>query len=401
MLLLIAVANVSWYLWGHQTQPASAHPVDGNPLDRALAALTILFVDARIYPMFAFLFGYGMVQFARSREERGVPPQRVDRMLLRRHWWLIAFGAMHAALLFSGDVLGAYGLAGLLLGWLLFRRSDRAAAITVWSLVAVFVSVTVLGMMSAALLSLLPPEVLAADEGAEAFAVGPDLLNGQAVYWQSLLIRLGLWLAGTVGTVIGLAVPICVLFGWLAARKQWLEEPERHQGTLRTVAVWGILVGVLGALPQMLIYLDVLPVPDALSWSLAGLASVTGVAGGIGYAALFGLLARALRGRIPAALRPVAAVGRRSLTFYLLQSVIFAPLLAAWGLGLGPDFNTATAFALALGVWLLSLGLAEILERRNARGPAEVVLRRLTYGGDGRSSARGAGTTTPSDKEIP
>jgi uncharacterized protein len=334
-----------------------------------------------------------MVQFARSREERGVSPRGVDRMLLRRHWWLIAFGAVHGALLFSGDILGTYGLAGLLLGWLLFRRSDRAAAITVWSLVAVFVATTVLGLMSALLLSLLPPEALAAEGGAEAFAVGPDLLNGQAVYWQALLIRLGLWSAGTVGAVVSLTVPICIIFGWLAARRWWLEDPERNLRVLRLVAVWGILVGVLGALPQMLLYLDVLPVPDALSWSMTGLASMTGMAGGIGYAALFGLLARALRGRIPALLRPVAAVGRRSLTFYLLQSVVFAPLLAAWGLGLGPVFNTTTAFALAFGVWLLSLVLAEILERRNARGPVEMVLRRLTYGRDARVPARSTSTT--------
>ncbi|MCQ6405544.1 hypothetical protein NPM08_33530, partial [Bacillus cereus] len=77
----------------------------------------------RIYPMFAFLFGYGMVQFSRSRIARGIPEQVVDRMLRRRHAWLIVFGGIHAALLFAGDILGAYGLAGLILAAIFFRRS--------------------------------------------------------------------------------------------------------------------------------------------------------------------------------------------------------------------------------------------------------------------------------------
>jgi uncharacterized membrane protein YeiB len=46
---------------------------------------------------------------------------------------------------------------------------------------------------------------------------------------------------------------------------------------------------------------------------------------------------------------------------------------------MGSRINTAAAFGIALGAWLLSLILAVILERRGARGPAEVLLRRLTY----------------------
>lgn len=66
MLLLIACANSIWYLWGHEGSIGSAHPADGSALDKALQAVMAVAVDGRIYPMFALLFGYGMVQLARS-----------------------------------------------------------------------------------------------------------------------------------------------------------------------------------------------------------------------------------------------------------------------------------------------------------------------------------------------
>ncbi|MGO2360963.1 MAG: DUF418 domain-containing protein, partial [Brachybacterium tyrofermentans] len=78
--------------------------------------------------------------------------------------------------------------------------------------------------------------------------------------------------------------------------------------------------------------------------------------------------------------RALSAVGQRSLTFYLLQSLLLAPLMADWGLGLGVHLSTAGAVGIALLVWLLSLPLAAWMDSRSVRGPAEMLLRRLTYG---------------------
>ena len=46
-------------------------------------------------------------------------------MLLRRNAVLVVFGFVHAALLYFGDFLAAYGLAGMLATAELLRRSDR------------------------------------------------------------------------------------------------------------------------------------------------------------------------------------------------------------------------------------------------------------------------------------
>ncbi|MBK0417960.1 DUF418 domain-containing protein [Leucobacter sp. CSA1] len=387
MLLLIAVANVSVYLWGHDTPLYTNHPVDGDGIDLVLSVIGILFVDARIYPLFAFLFGYGMVQFAMSRHVRGVRPEAVRSMLWRRHWWLLAFGFAHAALLFAGDILGAYGLAGLVLTAALFWRSDRAVRITAWILLGLFSVAVLLSLAAAAAVGLLlPPEAQAliagagTGDGAGGFGdlSNADLLNGIPGYGWALLVRIGLWLVATPATVLALLVPACILLGWLAARHRWLEVPGSRI-RLGAVAAWGLAIGTLGAAPPALIHLGVLPALEPVAWGLMPLDQLAGVAGGVGYAALFGALGVRLRGRSPAGVRAIAAVGRRSLSCYLLQSVVFAPLLAAWGFGLGSRIGTAAAFAIALAVWLLSVALAVMLERRGARGPAEALLRRLTY----------------------
>ena len=86
-------------------------------------------------------------------------------------------------------------------------------------------------------------------------------------------------------------------------------------------------------------------------------------------------------------LRALEAGGQRSLSCYLAQSVVFAALLPAWTLGLGARWTVAQAALLAVGVWLALMLVAAASARVGYRGPAEVLLRRLTYGRPSRSRA--------------
>src|SRR3954447_878793 len=59
MLLFIALANASGVVSGGVT----AGPPSGS-LERLLAIVMFAFVHARAYPVFAVMFGYGLVQLA-------------------------------------------------------------------------------------------------------------------------------------------------------------------------------------------------------------------------------------------------------------------------------------------------------------------------------------------------
>ncbi|GAA3838916.1 DUF418 domain-containing protein [Brevibacterium ammoniilyticum] len=394
MLCLIAIANVSVYLWGTQAATSlSGHPASGSLLDRVLSVLTILFVDGSIYPMFAFLFGYGIVQFSRNRAAVGDDPRTITAMLLRRNLWLVVFGVLHAALLFGGDILGAYGLCGLILGYLIQRAGDRALMITLWVLLGI------LGLLLLAQVGMiLLAQALAGDTtdepmfGDDAGSFTTLLLTqgtGETNYLLAVGVRLLVWLLATVLGTLSLTVPLVIITGGLAARHRWIELCGQDAGSPRRprlglVAGVGIPLGVLGNLPQALAYLGWVPSDSATVEITTVLTPVTGACAGLGYAALFGLLGLRVQERPPRLLLPIAYLGKRSLTFYLFQSLVFAPLLAAWGFGLGRTWNTTPAFLLAIGVWIASLALATWMESRNRKGPAEVVLRRLTYGREGR-----------------
>jgi uncharacterized membrane protein YeiB len=184
------------------------------------------------------------------------------------------------------------------------------------------------------------------------------------------------WLG--IGLLSVLIVFGAVALGAVAARARVLEQPERHRGLLMRLAAVGITAGVLGGLPLALIV--VTGSDPGLGWLLAAgaLHGLTGYAGAVGYAALFGLLALRVRGgAVSGALR---ACGQRSLSCYLAQSVAFVALLPAWTLGLGDGLPVWAASLLGFGVWLVILLVAASSARAGGRGPAEVLLRRLTYG---------------------
>ena len=132
MLLMIVLANTPWYLYGQTAGLSAVHPDEGSVLDRAAQLFIMTFIDFRVYPMFAFLFGYGMVQLFRRQVEAGTPIKVARRLLRRRNLWLLAFGFVHAALLWEGDVLGAYGLAGLIMVALFFKRRDET--LLIWAI---------------------------------------------------------------------------------------------------------------------------------------------------------------------------------------------------------------------------------------------------------------------------
>lgn len=183
---------------------------------------------------------------------------------------------------------------------------------------------------------------------------------------------------------VTLVVPVSILVSVLLARHRVLEEPGRHRRLLRTLAVTGI--AWVGALPHALAHIRVIEGLDDVIGVFAAIQLATGLAGGVGYAALFGLIGHRVSARSQGTLGSVgsvgsaiSALGKRSMTGYLAQSVIFTPLLAAWGFGLGASLTSTTMALVAVGGWLVTVALAVAMERRNYRGPTETLMRRLVY----------------------
>jgi len=374
MLLLIALANVPWWLYGGEHGLTNAHRLGHDGADRAYQLVSLVAIDGRSYPLFAFLFGYGIWQLYGRQSAAGTPMREAKRLLQRRHAWMVTLGAVHALLLWFGDIVGAYGLTGLLVTWLLLQRRDRTLVIVAWALTGLLLLFGLLSLGSGMALS-----AGVAGDPAQFGGAGFPSAAAEPDYLRFMLASIGTWLIATAGQVVALTVPLAVVLGMLAARRGLLDRPREHRALLVRIAVIGIAIGWAGGALAAAQFAGLLLDP-ALSWATMGLSSVTGVAGGVGYAALFGLAAAAIGERRGPVSGAIAAVGKRSLSSYLAQSVLFAPLLAAWGLGLGATLTPLGGAAVAVGVWLVTVVVALLLERVGSRGPAEALLRRLAYG---------------------
>jgi uncharacterized protein len=366
MLLFIALANAANCAFAGQPG------LDGTPhgLQRVVNFLMTTIVDSRAYPVFAVMFGYGLVQLARRHRAAGVDERRI---LLRRNTALIGFGLAHATLLYFGDFLGAYGIVGIIATLLLLRRGDRFHQVVLWLWAAQTGYAVVLTWLA----------VAGARGGHAVLTDSPNPSLAAASYGRSVLDRLTEWPVHTATVVPFIFI---VWLGIWAARHRILEEPAMHRTLLRRTAVLCLGTSVLGALPYALVAAGVLHVDTGTVEAMARVHAITGEYGGPGYVALFGLLALRLsaapRGR--ALLGPVAALGQRSLSGYLFQSVAWVALFSPWALHIG---GTYAAAGVAVAVWAMSLAAAQAMSAVGYRGPAETLLRRITYRTAGRTIA--------------
>jgi uncharacterized protein len=357
MLLFIALANSHTFLH-HGGESIRAYPTGGSVLDSIVAAILTMFVDGRSYTMFAALFGYGLVQIFQRQQARGVEWPAPRKLLRRRGRWMIVFGLLHGVLLFYGDIIAAYGVLAVLFAGAV-RWKDRTLAI--WAGVFVVVGSVIYGLISIPMGNQQSMMFLSDENPFSAAA-------GRAI---------GMVFVAPFGALTAAAA---FLLGVWAARRRILEEPERHLPFLRKLAVGGLAVAAIGGLPLALVIAGVLDSDsNAVVWALGALHAATGYLGGPGWAAVIALLAVRIGSRPTGFVRAVSAVGQRSMTCYLSQSVVWAVLFPPYLLGLGSRIGVALTAVIAVCTWLLTVGLAELMRRRNVRGPFEVLLRRLTY----------------------
>ncbi|GAB2490206.1 DUF418 domain-containing protein [Nocardiopsis aegyptia] len=356
MLLFIALANAQFFLIGPDPVRTVA--------DQAVALVQSTLVNGRAIALFALVFGYGMVRILERVRAQGGGWVHARVLLRRRGWVLLAIGFAHAALFLPVDIVGTYGLAVLVFVGLL-RAGDRTLLWTA-GLVAAF---------SAALDTALV--VLLTSGGGDASISAPSL--SQEVFRLAVLERVQEWLLYTPVTLLLVALPMILLGVW-AGRRRLLEEPGRHRALLVRTAVIGLGAAVAVGLPDALAGAHLVPEASPLTAALLAVAhDLAGWPGGLGWAAVLALVAWRWQERRGPVVRAVAAVGERSLTCYLAQSVVFTLVFAPYAGGLGATLGATGAAAVAVATWSCTVVLAEALRRTGRRGPAEVLLRRLTY----------------------
>ena len=189
-------------------------------------------------------------------------------------------------------------------------------------------------------------------------------------------VSLVLWAGDTMVTILtSLALPAALL-GVRLADTDLLTRPDRHRRALLVGGAAALVVGAAGVLPRILPSLGV-GVPAGVTVVASALDVATGMVGACGWLALLAAWAGPGGGPLRGARWLLAAVGRRSMSVYIGQSLLFAlvfGLLAHCG---APPPHQTTAALIGVAVWAtLALACAWMEHGGRTRGPLEILLRR-------------------------
>ncbi|WP_417897511.1 DUF418 domain-containing protein [Bacillus haimaensis] len=349
MLLFIALAHANQFIFSNEQKITLT--------DQLTVFFRQVFIDGRAFPLFAILFGYGLHQVFKGQERKGTTWKDTKKIFKRRGAWMLVIGFFHATLFFA-DIIGVYGFIALLFASLFLRFSNRKIIIiTVFFLVLVGVF-------------------------APFMPRGFDALNMEVTTSATIedpieasITRMFDWLFYT--PVLSYQVIPGVLIGILLARFQVIDNPKRHKKALITVATLGLLLSSAGGIPMALMSsLFWTSYNDVLEATAKSLHTITGYAGGVGWTALFGLLVIKVEGKIGSITKAIVALGQRSLSFYLFQSILFVLILAPYAGGLGGHINQFWSDLIAVFVWIFSIIVANFMHQRSIRGPFETFLRK-------------------------
>ena len=382
MLLLISLANITF--WTGVARVSAPN----DAADTAWLWVRTLLIDARSYPLFAMLFGFGLVTMVNRRIASGTqsylqslpgveagrePTEQEEvwareqatvgarRLVRRRGLWMVLFGAAHAVL-FSGDVIAAYGLVAVIFaGWLARKHWKRAAVLCAVVVVACVVITFVI-------------ESFMTSQGA---ASATDMRAGSGESATTLLSYVShgvtAWAVNLGTTPISLVVPAMFL-GARLADTDLIAHPERHRRLLIAVGLGGLGLGAVGGIGLA----QWVTGGPLILWAVP-LHQVAGLAGACGWLALLALYAGGPRtdGRLTGLRKLASNVGRRSMTAYLSQSFLFAAVFLALPAltGIELHLGEARAAGIAVAVWLVTVGLCTVLERGGHAGPFETLLR--------------------------
>jgi len=340
--------------------------------DKVATFLEHVFISGKFYSIFSLLFGIGFgVQLARGGD--AVLPRFRRRLRI-----LLAIGAVHAVLIWAGDILMLYALLGFTLPWFA-RKSDRELLRWTVILLALPTALYVIALAAWTLLASgpasptsdagMPPRILAIFE-----VVGTGGIV--QAFIGNLLLLAGRWIDLIATMRFPKVLGMFVLGLWTVRTGLALNLGDHRPTLVRWSLIgWGV------GLPANLIAALAMERWDYLPPSLGGLLGVVMQAIGVpllalGYAATIALLVVDRR-RI---MNVFAPVGRMALTNYLMHSIVCVTLSYGFGLGLWWRIGASTAMGIAAAIVLVQIPLSAWWLSRARFGPIEWIWRRLTYG---------------------
>ena len=364
-LLGILVVNISAFAYPMYLLEVPAT----SPLDQAAKWVISFIGEVKFFVLFSFLFGYGLsVQMERARMKKQDLKGRYRRRLIG----ILAFGLIHAILLFFGDILVCYSILGALLWWMRSWSPRRLVGLGLSMLVIAFGTFFIIGWGSGTRMPS-PEEVQLAESARQAYLGSwPESVFQRTFDWMIVtpFLLLYNWPAAMAMFAIGLAV----------GKIQLIQRIDDH---------WPLLVSVLPAVAGVALLGNALYASAGYIGQLVGpsypwvpalaTAQIAFTGPALTYCFCVLVLWAARTNRLNTIRTYLRAAGRLSLTNYLGQSLICGLIFNGFGLGLYEQVGASGLLALAFLIFA-GQAVASMWWMHYFRyGPLEWLLRAWTY----------------------
>ncbi|WP_066187025.1 DUF418 domain-containing protein [Gracilibacillus timonensis] len=320
-----------------------------------------IFFQASFYSLFSFLFGFGMYMIYDNLSAKQVESPR--KWMVRRLIILLIIGAIHAFVIWYGDILITYALVGLLLLLFLTRKN-----ITLWVWFACLLVIPVLMLTGLLFLTSLVADTSSL---ANTAAINQALQHyGEGsitAIWQQNATD---WFYSN--NVLNFFMITCnllpiFLLGVLFGRNRWLHDITAHRKILQRWWVGSLFVfAVCKAGPYLI---------GNPFW----LQMVQDTLGGTGSAIFYLLTITLWYNKAVKLFRWLGYVGKMALSNYLLQSVLGVLLFYSYGLGLYDTLTPFQTILVGLIIYPIQVLVSFWWLRYYQRGPIEWLWRSLIY----------------------
>ena len=327
-----------------------------------------LFLSGKSMSLFCLLFGIGFaIQMDRAANRAGL-----DWLFaMRRFLVLMSIGLMHAILIWSGDILFIYGIAGILM--IPIRTWRTKSLLVLFSLLFVFSNTQLLVGPKLKLplewrfqfwrtqFSWLIPQIERAHLDSSWFTTMRWRVwewghYKSSVRWMEFVQALPLFVAG-------LAI-------WRSGLLTSLESNRRRLVFLFTLTFWpGAILNIFWMLNRTAI----------LKWPIPMRMIIPPGTPLMAFGLFFGLLLLLQGERWRKILEPMAPMGRMALTNYLTQTLLGAWIFNGHGLGLWGKLSGTGIFILGVGIYMAQIALSNWWLARFRFGPLEWLWRSASY----------------------
>lgn len=356
---VIPALSESVLRWPHGTGPETL----------SVWAVTQWLFQRKFVTLFSMLFGVSLFLVG---GERGDPER--GGMLTRRLVWMIVFGVLHGFLLWYGDILLSYAIAGLFMmrarSWSAHRLLKTGIAI--WSVLSLmFIVGPVLSTLEPAASDAARSARIAAENAQTAAAFSGDAWRSLVANAEERLQRLA------AEPVIVLMTSALMMIG-LGCFKSGVLTGEASARTYRRLLAWGLASLVL--LGGLIAWVFASQLSKLAVSVFMGAQSATAPLATLAYVSLMVFAARS-SGIWKAIPRLLAPVGQMAFTNYIAQSLIMVTIFyGGRGLSLFGQVDRPGLAAITAAIWVLQILWSHAWMSRFSMGPLEWVWRRLYRG---------------------